>query len=51
MQKRIYLDSVTIIYLLENTAKRPAVLSVLSKYPNHTKRPRTDGVSGKARAE
>ena len=36
MQKRIYLDSVTIIYLLENTAKKPAVLSVLSKYPNHT---------------
>ena len=29
MQKRIYLDSVTIIYLLENTAKKPAVLSVL----------------------
>jgi predicted nucleic acid-binding protein len=36
MQKRTHLDSVTIIYLLENTAKKPAVLSVLSKYPNHT---------------
>ena len=29
MQKRTHLDSVTIIYLLENTAKKPAVLSVL----------------------
>jgi len=36
MQKRLYLDSVTIIYLLENTAKKPAVLSVLSNYPNYT---------------
>jgi hypothetical protein len=36
MEKRIYLDSNAIIYLVENTIKKPSVLSALAQYPGYT---------------
>ena len=35
MQRRLYLDSSVVIYLVENTAKKGPVLSVLSGYQNY----------------
>jgi predicted nucleic acid-binding protein len=36
MEKRIYLDSNAIIYPVENTIKKPSVLSALAQYPGYT---------------